>query len=163
MNAAAVALTVAKSATVKHKANTKHIQAGKERKKGMIAPLNVSKGQENKATSYRFGDDERELTAEEKEAYKMAGNIAEKIHYAGQAAAVALFSKMTYKEFKRAYKLPEWVKPEEYYFFSKSFYQAYCWGYEEGEKEQQFDKEERKKSIAPNGKPLNANRLYICL
>lgn len=95
MNAAAVALTVAKSATVKHKANTKHIQAGKERKKGMIAPLNVSKGQENKATSYRFGDDERELTAEEKEAYKMAGNIAEKIHYAGQAAAVALFSKMT--------------------------------------------------------------------
>ena len=115
------------------------------RKKGMIAPLNVSKGQENKATSYRFGDDERELTAEEKEAYKMAGNIAEKIHYAGQAAAVALFSKMTYKEFKRAYKLPEWVKPEEYYFFSKSFYQAYCWGYEEGEKEQQFDKEERKK------------------
>ena len=57
----------------------------------MIAPLNVSKGQENKATSYRFGDDERELTAEEKEAYKMAGNIAEKIHYAGQAAAVALF------------------------------------------------------------------------
>ena len=103
------------------------------------------KGQENKATSYRFGDDERELTAEEKEAYKMAGNIAEKIHYAGQAAAVALFSKMTYKEFKRAYKLPEWVKPEEYYFFSKSFYQAYCWGYEEGEKEQQFDKEERKK------------------
>ena len=87
MNAAAVALTVAKSATVKHKANTKHIQAGKERKKGMIAPLNVSKGQENKATSYRFGDDERELTAEEKEAYKMAGNIAEKIHYAGQAAA----------------------------------------------------------------------------
>lgn len=99
----------------------------------------------NKATSYRFGDDERELTAEEKEAYKMAGNIAEKIHYAGQAAAVALFSKMTYKEFKRAYKLPEWVKPEEYYFFSKSFYQAYCWGYEEGEKEQQFDKEERKK------------------
>ena len=67
MNAAAVALTVAKSATVKHKANTKHIQAGKERKKGMIAPLNVSKGQENKATSYRFGDDERELTAEEKE------------------------------------------------------------------------------------------------
>ena len=109
------------------------------------APLNVSKGQENKATSYRFGDDERELTAEEKEAYKMAGNIAEKIHYAGQAAAVALFSKMTYKEFKRAYKLPEWVKPEEYYFFSKSFYQAYCWGYEEGEKEQQFDKEERKK------------------
>lgn len=114
-------------------------------KKGMIAPLNVSKGQENKATSYRFGDDERELTAEEKEAYKMAGNIAEKIHYAGQAAAVALFSKMTYKEFKQAYKLPEWVKPEEYYFFSKSFYQAYCWGYEEGEKEQQFDKEERKK------------------
>ena len=103
----------------------------------MIAPLNVSKGQENKTTSYRFGDDERELTAEE--------NIAEKIHYAGQAAAVALFSKMTYKEFKRAYKLPEWVKPEEYYFFSKSFYQAYCWGYEEGEKEQQFDKEERKK------------------
>ena len=145
MNAAAVALTVAKSATVKHKANTKHIQAGKERKKGMIAPLNVSKGQENKATSYRFGDDERELTAEEKEAYKMAGNIAEKIHYAGQAAAVALFSKMTYKEFKQDYKLPEWVKPEEYYFFSKSFYQAYCWGYEEGEKEQQFDKEERKK------------------
>lgn len=113
--------------------------------KRMIAPLNVSKGQENKATSYRFGDNERELTAEEKEAYKMAGNIAEKIHYAGQAAAVALFSKMTYKEFKRAYKLPEWVKPEEYYFFSKSFYQAYCWGYEEGEKEQQFDKEERKK------------------
>lgn len=113
--------------------------------KRMIAPLNVSKGQENKATSYRFGDDERELTAEEKEAYKMAGNIAEKIHYAGQAAAVALFSKMTYKEFKQAYKLPEWVKPEEYYFFSKSFYQAYCWGYEEGEKEQQFDKEERKK------------------
>lgn len=113
--------------------------------KRMIAPLNVSKGQENKATSYRFGDDERELTAEEKEAYKMAGNIAEKIHYAGQAAAVALFSKMTYKEFKRAYKLSEWVKPEEYYFFSKSFYQAYCWGYEEGEKEQQFDKEERKK------------------
>lgn len=111
----------------------------------MIAPLNVSKGQENKATSYRFGDDERELTAEEKEAYKMAGNIAEKIHYAGQAAAVALFRKITYKEFKRAYKLPEWVKPEEYYFFSKSFYQAYCWGYEEGEKEQQFDKEERKK------------------
>lgn len=121
MNAAAVALTVAKSATVKHKANTKHIQAGKERKKGMIAPLNVSKGQENKATSYRFGDDERELTAEEKEAYKMAGNIAEKIHYAGQAAAVALFSKMTYKEFKRAYKLPEWVKPEEYYFFQNHF------------------------------------------
>ena len=151
MNAAAVALTVAKSATVKHKANTKHIQAGKERKKG------------NKATSYRFGDDERELTAEEKEAYKMAGNIAEKIHYAGQAAAVALFSKMNYKEFKQAYKLPEWVKPEEYYFFSKSFYQAYCWGYEEGEKERQFDKEERKKRIAPNGKPLNANRLYICL
>lgn len=111
----------------------------------MIAPLNVSKGQENKATSYRFGDDERKLTAEEKEAYKMAGNIAEKIHYAGQAAAVALFSKMTYKEFKQAYKLPEWVKPEEYYFFSKSFYQAYCWGYEEGEKERQFDKEERKK------------------
>lgn len=117
----------------------------REREEKRIAPLNVSKGQENKATSYRFGDDERELTAEEKEAYKMAGNIAEKIHYAGQAAAVALFSKMTYKEFKRAYKLPEWVKPEEYYFFSKSFYQAYCWGYEEGEKEQQFDKEERKK------------------
>ena len=100
---------------------------------------------EQRSGKYRFGDDERELTAEEKEAYKMAGNIAEKIHYAGQAAAVALFSKMTYKEFKRAYKLPEWVKPEEYYFFSKSFYQAYCWGYEEGEKEQQFDKEERKK------------------
>lgn len=50
----------------------------------MIAPLNVSKGQENKATSYRFGDDERELTAEEKEAYKMAGNIAERYTMQGR-------------------------------------------------------------------------------
>lgn len=113
--------------------------------KRMIAPLNVSKGQENKATSYRFGDDERELTAEEKEAYKMAGNIAEKIHYAGQAAAVALFSKMTYKEFKRAYKLPEWVKPEEYYFFQNHFTKRTAGVMKREKKEQQFDKEERKK------------------
>lgn len=84
----------------------------------------------------------------------MAGRIAEKIHCAGLAAAAAQFSRMTYKEFKRAYRLPEWVKPEEYYFFSKSFYQAYCWGYEEGEKmkEHQFDigKEEKEKRLTGN-------------
>lgn len=110
-------------------------------KKGMIALAGQKQGQEEKVTTYRFGDDERELTAGEKEAYAMAGSIAEKIHRAGLAAAAAQFSRMTYKEFKRAYKLPEWVKPEEYYFFSKSFYQAYCWGYEEGEKmkEHQFN------------------------
>ena len=89
----------------------------------------------------------------EKEAYAMAGSIAEKIHCAGLAAASAQFSRMTYKEFKRAYKLPEWVKPEEYYFFSKSFYQTYCWGYEEGEKmkEHPFDKErEKEKRLTGN-------------
>ncbi len=120
----------------------------------MIALTEQKQGQEERATSYRFGDDERELTAGEKEAYAMAGSIAEKIHCAGLAAAAAQFSRMTYKEFKRAYKLPEWVKPEEYYFFSKSFYQAYCWGYEEGEKikEYQFDKgkEEKEKRLTGN-------------
>ena len=120
----------------------------------MIALTEQKQGQEERATSYRFGDDERELTAGEKEAYAMAGSITEKIHRAGLAAAAAQFSRMTYKEFKRAYKLPEWVKPEEYYFFSKSFYQAYCWGYEEGEKakEHQFDIEEEKE------KRLTGNR-----
>lgn len=88
---------------------------------------------EEKKIEYRFGDDERELTAEEKEAYATAGELAEKIHRVAATAAGALFRKMTYKEFKRAFKMPEWVKPGEYYFFSKSFYQAYCWGYEEGE------------------------------
>lgn len=97
--------------------------------------LSDQKQQTEKMTGYRFGDDERELTAEEKEAYAMAGELAGKIHRAAAAAAGVLFRKMTYKEFKRAFKMPEWVKPEEYYFFSKSFYQAYCWGYEEGEEE----------------------------
>ena len=98
-----------------------------------MAILPDQKQQTEKMTEYRFGDDERELTAEEKEAYAMAGELAEKIHRAAATAAGALFRKMTYKEFKRAFKMPEWVKPEEYYFFSKSFYQAYHWGYEEGE------------------------------
>lgn len=98
-----------------------------------MAILPDQKQQTEKMTEYRFGDDERELTAEEKEAYAMAGDLAEKIHRAAATAAGALFRKMTYKEFKRAFKMPEWVKPEEYYFFSKSFYQAYHWGYEEGE------------------------------
>ncbi|MCM1122034.1 MAG: hypothetical protein NC416_05580 [Eubacterium sp.] len=90
---------------------------------------------EKKVISYRFGGDERELTAEEKEKYKLAGEFAEKIDNAGRAAAAASFAKMSYRKFKRSYRMPEWVKPEEYYFFTKSFYQAYCWGYEDGEKE----------------------------
>lgn len=120
----------------------------------MGAPLTQRQEPEKKVKSYRFGDDERELTAEEKEKYKLAGELAEKMDNAGLAAAAAQFSRMTYKEFKRAYKLPEWVKPEGYYFFSKSFYQAYCWGYEEGEKmkEHQFDigKEEKEKRLTEN-------------
>lgn len=113
----------------------------------MIAPLMQKQEPEKKVKSYRFGDDEKELTAEEKKKYALAGKLAEKIDSAGRAAAAAQFSRMTYKEFKREYKLPEWVKPEEYYFFSKSFYQAYCWGYEEGEKmkEHQFNKEKEQK------------------
>lgn len=153
MNAAALTLTGAKNATAGSRTGTEHIQTGKGRKEGMIALLDQKQGQEERATSYRFGDDERELTAGEKEAYAMAGSIAEKIHCAGLAAASAQFSRMTYKEFKRAYKMPEWVKPEEYYFFSKSFYQAYCWGYEEGEKmkKHQFDKErEKEKRLTGN-------------
>ena len=139
-------MTGARNATAGSRKDTGPIQTGKGRKEGMIALLDQKQGQEERVTSYRFGDDERELTAGEKEAYAMAGRIAEKIHRAGLAAA-AQFGRMTYKEFKRAYKLPEWVKPEEYYFFSKSFYQAYCWGYEEGEKmkEHQFDKEKEQK------------------
>lgn len=146
-------MTGARNATAGSRKDTGHIQTGKGRKEGMIALLDQKQGQEERVTSYRFGDDERELTAGEKEAYAMAGRIAEKIHRAGLAAAAAQFSRMTYKEFKRAYKLPEWVKPEEYYFFSKSFYQAYCWGYEEGEKikEHQFDKEgEKEKRLTGN-------------
>lgn len=154
MNAAALTLTGARNATAGSRKDTGHIQTGKGRKEGMIALAGQKQGQEERVTSYRFGDDERELTAGEKEAYAMAGRIAEKIHRAGLAAAAAQFSRMTYKEFKRAYKLPEWVKPEEYYFFSKSFYQAYCWGYEEGEKtkECQFDtgKEEKEKRLTGN-------------
>lgn len=154
MNATALTLTGARNAIAGSRKDTGHIQTGKGRKEGMIALLDQKQGQEERATSYRFGDDERELTAGEKEAYAMAGSITEKIHRAGLAAAAALFSRMTYKEFKRAYKLPEWVKPEEYYFFSKSFYQAYCWGYEEGEKlkEHQFDtgKEEKEKRLTGN-------------
>ena len=154
MNAAALTLTGARNATAGSRKDTGHIQTGKGRKEGMIALAGQKQGQEERATTYRFGDDERELTAGEKEAYAMAGSIAEKIHRAGLAAAAAQFSRMTYKEFKRAYKLPEWVKPEEYYFFSKSFYQAYCWGYEEGEKikERQFDKgkEEKEKRLTGN-------------
>lgn len=154
MNAAALTLTGARNATAGSRKDTEHIQTGKGRKEGMIALAGQKQGQEERVTSYRFGDDERELTAGEKEAYAMAGRIAEKIHRAGLAAAAAQFSRMTYKEFKRAYKLPEWVKPEEYYFFSKSFYQAYCWGYEEGEKtkECQFDtgKEEKEKRLTGN-------------
>ena len=153
MNAAALTLTGARNATAGSRKDTGHIQTGKGRKEGMIALLDQKQGQEERVTSYRFGDDERELTAGEKEAYAMAGRIAEKIHRAGLAAA-AQFGRMTYKEFKRAYKLPEWVKPEEYYFFSKSFYQAYCWGYEEGEKmkEHQFDtgKEKKEKRLTGN-------------
>lgn len=154
MNAAALTLTGARNATAGSWKDTGHIQTGKGRKEGMIALTDQKQGQEEKVTSYRFGDDERELTAGEKAAYAMAGSIAEKIHRAGLAAAAAQFSRMTYKEFKRAYKLPEWVKPEGYYFFSKSFYQAYCWGYEEGEKmkEHQFDigKEEKEKRLTGN-------------
>lgn len=99
-----------------------------------MATLSEQKQSEEKVTSYRFGDDERELTAQEKEAYAMAGKLAEKIHLAAVAAAGAAFEKMTYKQFKRAFIMPDWVKSEEYYFFSKSFYQVYCWGYEEGKK-----------------------------
>ena len=120
----------------------------------MITLLDQKQEPEERVTAYRFGDDERELTAGEKERYALAGKLAEKIDSAGRAAAAAQFSRMTYKEFKRAYKLPEWVKPEEYYFFSKSFYQACCWGYEEGEKmkEHQFDigKEEKEKRLTGN-------------
>lgn len=134
MNAAALTLTGARNATAGSRKDTGYIQTGKGRKEGMIALLDQKQGQEEKVTAYRFGDDERELTAEEKEAYKMAGNIAEKIHYAGQAAAVALFSKMTYKEFKRAYKLPEWVKPEEYYFFQNHFTKRTAGGMKRGRK-----------------------------
>lgn len=145
MNAAALTLTGARNATAGSRKDTEHIQTGKGRKRGMIKLLDQKQGQEERVTTYRFGDDERELTAGEKERYALAGKLAEKIDSAGRAAAAAQFSRMTYKEFKREYKLPEWVKPEEYYFFSKSFYQAYCWGYEEGEKEHQFDIERRKK------------------
>ena len=35
----------------------------------MIALLDQKQGQEERVTSYRFGDDERELTAGEKEAF----------------------------------------------------------------------------------------------
>lgn len=154
MNAAALTLTGARNATAGSRKDAEHIHTGKGRKEGMIALAGQKQGQEERVTSYRFGDDERELTAGEKEAYAMAGSIAEKIHCAGLAAAAAQFSRMTYKEFKRAYRLPEWVKPEEYYSFSKSFYQAYCWGYEEGEKmkEHQFDigKEEKEKRLTGN-------------
>lgn len=154
MNAAALTLTGARNATAGSRKDTEHIQTGKGRKEGMIALAGQKQGQEERVTTYRFGDDERELTAEEKEKYKLAGELAEKMDNAGLAAAAALFGKMTYKEFKRAYKMPEWVKPEEYYFFSKSFYQAYCWGYEEGEKmkEHQFDigKEEKEKRLTGN-------------
>ena len=100
----------------------------------MIALAGQKQGQEEKVTTYRFGDDERELTAGEKEAYAMAGSIAEKIHRAGLAAAAAQFSRMTYKEFKRAYKLPEWVKPEEYYFFSNHSTKRTAGGMKRGRK-----------------------------
>ena len=129
MNTAGHILTRAKGAIVSRK-NARHTKKGESTE---MAILPDQKQQTEKMTEYRFGDDERELTAEEKEAYAMAGELAEKIHRAAATAAGALFRKMTYKEFKRAFKMPEWVKPEEYYFFSKSFYQAYHWGYEEGE------------------------------
>ena len=101
--------------------------------------------EEEKSVNYRFGDDERELTAGEKEMYKLAGELAKKIDNAGMVAAIAEISKMTYKEFKRAFKMPEWVRPEEYYFFSKSFYGAYCFGYEEGEKKKEHQAAEKQK------------------
>lgn len=101
---------------------------------------------------YKFVGD-RELTAGEKEMYELAENFAEKIHYAGLAAAVALFKKMTYKEFKKAYRpLAEGgVKPEALNFFQNAFYKAYCNGYEEGEEiaESLFD-EEQKNSAQQN-------------
>lgn len=131
MNTAGRILTRAKGAIVSRK-YTQHTKKGEGKK---MEILSDQKQQTEKMTEYRFGDDERELTAEEKEAYAMAEELAGKIHRAAAAAAGVLFRKMTYKEFKRAFKMPEWVKPEEYYFFSKSFYQAYCWGYEEGEEE----------------------------
>lgn len=90
---------------------------------------------------------ERELTPGEKEMYAIAEDCAEKIHYAGKAAAAALFNKMDYKEFKKAYRpLERGVKPEARHFFIKAFYAAYCNGYEEGEieTEQMFEKEAKK-------------------
>lgn len=116
--------------------------------------IDREKEPEDRTTIYRFGDDERELTAGEKETYAKAGKLAEKIHHAAKAAAGAAFNKMSYKQFRRAFTLPEWVKREEYHFFSKAFYQVYCWGYEEGEKikEHQFNKgkEEKEKRLTGN-------------
>lgn len=150
-------MTAAKNAIVSGSRTTKYVQTGRGRKNGMIIPeyqkqepeklysvANAEK-EEKKSVSYRFGDDERELTAGEKEMYKLAGELAKKIDNAGMVAAIAEFSKMTYKEFKRAFKMPEWVRPEEYYFFSKSFYEAYCFGYEEGEKKKEHQAAEKQK------------------
>lgn len=63
---------------------TQHTKKGEGKK---MEILSDQKQQTEKMTEYRFGDDERELTAEEKEAYAMAGELAGKIHRAAAAAA----------------------------------------------------------------------------
>ena len=110
--------------------------------------IDGEKEPEDRTTIYRFGDDERELTAGEKETYAKAGKLAEKIHHAAKAAAGAAFNKMSYKQFRRAFTLPEWVKREEYHFFSKAFYQVYCWGYEEGKEKNNSSEERGQKNSA---------------
>lgn len=102
---------------------------------------------------YKIHSD-NELTAAEKEMFGEVEVIAEKVHYAGMAAALAFFDKLDFDEFKELFTLitEETVEPDAYAALIKIFYEAYCNGYASGDKfaDQMFEDELKDKKIMPS-------------
>jgi hypothetical protein len=99
---------------------------------------------------YKF-DSNRELTEGEKEMFGVAEEIAERVHYAGMAAAAAYFVKLDFDEIKQLCRpFDDEIRKDANDFFMKAFYEAYCNGFEEGSLlVDQQDNEETDKKITP--------------
>lgn len=95
-----------------------------------------------------------ELSEEEKEMFAEAEVIAEKVHYAGMAAAMAFIDRLDAEEFEALFMLldKEEVQPEAYKWHIDTFYQAYCNGWQIGAKfaDQMLEEDFRDKKITPS-------------
>lgn len=96
------------------------------------------------------------LTEGEKEMFAIAETLAEKIHYAGMAAAIAFFEKLDYSGFKKHCRpFGDSIRQDAYDHFMGLFYEAYCNGFESGRDiaDQLFEEEtqEAEKRAKKNG------------